>query len=219
MSAHSQSSVSRLLTAAALVAAPLLAAAQTYNPATCTGADYPVIVNLPAGSNITIPGGVIGTSTGALGTDAVTWVVEDGGVTVNPNPAYLPNDNFWFYKFDTAECFDITQWNTIEFEYMAPAGSSFGWTMTVHQPSCSLAGPFGCFNATYYCPRGPGESFKRPLYFLIWLMFCLPRRHLVPLPERVHQVWYNRRVLAEAFPSSVRLPYQHRRQRHGLLPH
>ncbi|KAJ3338526.1 hypothetical protein HDU93_009451 [Gonapodya sp. JEL0774] len=156
----SRSSKSRYLAVAAAAAAPLLVAAQ-YNPAaTCTGGLFPVISNLTPGVNLTIPQGVISTALGNQNTYTVTYEVDkDGGVTVTPNPAYKKEDNFWFFKFDTAECFDITQWNTVEFEYMAPAGSSFGWTMTVHQDTCKLAGAFGCYNHTFNCVRGPDTSY------------------------------------------------------------
>ncbi|KAJ3338527.1 hypothetical protein HDU93_009452 [Gonapodya sp. JEL0774] len=161
MSPPRHSFQSRFLSVAAVAAAPLLVAAQTYNPsAACTGGLFPVISNLTPGVALTIPQGVIGTAPGNQGTDTVTWAVDqDGGVTVTPNPAYSKSDNFWFFKFDTAECFDITNYNTAEFEYMAPPNSSFGWTMTVHQDVCAAAGAFGCYNNTFYCPRGPDTSY------------------------------------------------------------
>ncbi|KAJ3190498.1 hypothetical protein HDU85_000797 [Gaertneriomyces sp. JEL0708] len=80
--------------------------------------------------DINLLGGDYGAVQVAMNFDTTKKVVA---LTAGPN---VPDNNFWFAKFDAGACFDLSHFEAVRFDLLAPAGSSFTMCLTQKSPDC-----------------------------------------------------------------------------------
>ena len=52
------------------------------------------------------------------------------------NPGTAPTFNYWFVKFDEFACYDLTPFQAIQFDLIAPRGSNMNFTLTQKSSDC-----------------------------------------------------------------------------------
>ena len=55
------------------------------------------------------------------------------------NPGTAPTFNYWFAKFDEPACYNLTPFQAIQFDLIAPTGSQMNFTMTQKSPNCTAS--------------------------------------------------------------------------------
>ncbi|KAL2918388.1 hypothetical protein HK105_201788 [Polyrhizophydium stewartii] len=78
------------------------------------------------------------------------------------------SSNFWFSKFDAGACFDLTGYSSIDFDLLAPTGSSMSFTLTQKLADCSQRAPDGSDSvylplSKYVTPDGTKKHVSLPL--------------------------------------------------------
>ncbi|KAI9089661.1 hypothetical protein DFS34DRAFT_673222 [Phlyctochytrium arcticum] len=81
--------------------------------------------------NFNLLGGDYGTS----GPSSLTYSINPANKTAVIHAEAATN--FWFAKFDAGACFDLTNYVSLSFDVVLPAGASFLQTLTQKLPDCS----------------------------------------------------------------------------------
>jgi hypothetical protein len=77
----------------------------------------------------------------------------------------MAGDNFWFSKFDLAACFDLSAYEAIQFDVVAPAGSSAEFCLTQRSADCQtrLADSQYMPLSKYITPNGSKQTVTMPI--------------------------------------------------------
>lgn len=77
----------------------------------------------------------------------------------------LANENFWFSKFDLDACFDLSAYDAIQFDVIAPVGSSAQFCLTQRSPDCQsrLADSQYMPLSKYINPDGSKQTVTMPI--------------------------------------------------------
>ncbi|KAJ3118708.1 hypothetical protein HK098_005880, partial [Nowakowskiella sp. JEL0407] len=141
----------RLFQVLALVAALNVANAQTCKPA---ASDLITLQNVPAGGFPNPSGGPpVDNAKGSFGGENVNFKFTGGYAEVVP---LVTSTGYWFFKFESRECWDATGYGSFEFDFVAPVGAKFEMTLTVHTSACLVN---DCAANPGSCPRASDSTY------------------------------------------------------------